>query len=609
MRGRERQRPGEVGQTRRSDELPMMIGFSTIDWWIVGIYVLLAAVPGFLCRKYIFGQADFLIAGRTLSVFLATATLTATEMGLITVMYMAEFSYLKGFSGMVVGLLALSATLFVGLTGVIVRGLRQSGVTTVAEYYEMRYSRGVRLLGGVVIATAGILNYGVFLKIEAEFIRIITGVPDFELRVASDPNEDSGTSAEGIEAASTRPAGQASETTQEAENPPDDHTIRISSIKLVMTVLLVIVLLYTLMGGMVSVALTDYIQFIVLTLGMAGATYWVMTQSGIGGFGGMVEAVKEHRPEYGFNPLIMGETASGVAVGVGLVWVIWQSMHWLGSNTWQTQAFRTAAADSPSTARKMWIFTAFNFFGRAIIPMVWGLGALAYLGANPPGGESVQAMPTFLANLPAGLVGFLMAGMLAALMSTHSSYLLAWSGVLTEDIVAPLMKVIGWEVPQGWRIWITRFFILCLGAFLLFFGLWYKTEGAVWNYLAMTGTIYIAGSITLVAMGLYWKRANTTGAYCGVICGALPGLIYLILRITAMVIEPGITETGHEPSHFIAVCSSKLSEPVVGVISYPLALAGMILGSMWGGRHAAGAPVPRPEPAPALEAAAAGGGS
>ena len=132
-----------------------MIGFGTIDWWIVGFYVLLAAVPGFLCRKYILRQADFLIAGRTLSIFLATATLTATEMGLITVMYMAEFSYRHGFSGMVVGLLAGSATLFVGLTGFMVKGLRASGATTVADYYERRYTRGVRILGGFIIAAAG----------------------------------------------------------------------------------------------------------------------------------------------------------------------------------------------------------------------------------------------------------------------------------------------------------------------------------------------------------------------------------------------------------------------------------------------------------------------
>jgi SSS family solute:Na+ symporter len=253
----------------------------------------------------------------------------------------------------------------------------------------------------------------------------------------------------------------------------------------------------------------------------------------------------------------------------------------------------------------MWIFTSFNFFGRAIIPMLWGLGALVYLNGQAPDGASIQAMPTFLAQLPKGLVGFLMAGMLAALMSTHSSYLLAWSGVLTEDILVPVVGyVTGREVPQRWRIWITRFFILCLGAFLLAFGLFYETEGAVWNYLGMTGTIYVAGALTLVAMGLYWKRATTLGAYLGILGGALPGLIYLVLRITSLIIEPAITELGHEPEHLIAVWSGNLKEPVVGVISYPLALTGMIIGSLWSGRPKAPVPAPVPPPEPTLEAAA-----
>lgn len=577
-----------------------MLAFSTIDWWIVGVYVLLAAVPGFLCRKYILGQADFLVAGRTLSVFLATATLTATEMGLITVMYMAEFSYRNGFSGMVVGLLALLATLFIGLTGFVVRGLRNSGVTTVAEFYERRYSRGVRLLGGVIIATAGILNYGVFLKVEAEFVRIITDVPDIELRILAG-DEGQGVFAAEPDSESTRAAAPSAATSQR------DGVIQVSSIKLVMTVLVMIVLLYTLMGGMVSVALTDYIQFIVLTLGMGGATYWVLSKSGIGGFQGLVDAVETHRPEFGFNPFIRVEDAGQAMLGIGTLWIIWQAMHWLGTNTWQTQAFRTVAADSASTARKMWIFTAFNFFGRAVIPMVWGLGALAFIGGTPPNGDSLSAMPTFLANLPVGLIGFLMAGMLAALMSTHSSYLLAWSGVLTEDVLAPVLRFAGYDLPQSWRIWITRFFILCLGAFLLLFGLWFEVEGAVWNYLAVTGTIYVAGALILLSAGLYWRGANTRGAYLGLLGGAIPGLIYLFLRITTLIIEPAAREAGHVPEHAIAKASAGMTEAVTGAISFPLAMAGMILGSWWGrrrqGKAAAAAPT---EPPPVILAATAG---
>ncbi len=538
----------------------MPIGFATIDWCIVGVYVLLAALPGFLCRKYIRGQADFLIAGRTLSIFLATATLTATEMGLVTVMYWAEFGYTSGFSAMVIGLIALSATLFVGLSGFMVRGLRASRVATVAEFYQQRYTGGVRLLGGFIIAAAGILNYGVFLQLEAKFIRIVTDMPEI------------------ITITTSTPAAEA---------------WHIPTVNLVMTVLLVIVLTYTMLGGMVSVVLTDYIQFIVLTLGIGGATYWVFMHSGIGGLEGMVEAVEKHRPGYGFNPFTKGLDDKGEAVlGVGVLWILWQCMHWLGTNTWQTQAFRTAATDSAKTAQRMWVLTAFNYFGRGVIPMIWGIGALAFLSQTMDadslaGVDTKEAMPMFLANLPTGLVGFLAAGMLAALMSTHSSYLLAWSGVLSEDLTGPIVKLLsGREIPQGWRIWITRLFIVLIGVFLLCWGLWFQVPATVWGYLAVTGTVYVAGAMTLVAFGLYWRRANTTGAYLGLIGGALPGVIYLILNIGAQAM--GLTE--NDGGHVVVRLKEVMTDPLTGVTSFPLAVAGMVAGSIWGERRRRAAP-------------------
>lgn len=528
--------------------LEIVNNFGGLDWAIVAVYMVIATIPGFLCARFISGQESFLIAGRTLSVFLATATLTATETGLITVMYWAEFGYTAGFSAMTMGVIALIATLFVGLTGFMVAGLRASGATTVAEYYEIRYNRKVRVLGGCIIALAGILNYGVFLRIEAEFVRIISGIGTANLAAGEiDP-----------------------------------------VVKLVMSILVVIVLAYTLLGGMVSVVLTDFIQFIVMTVGLGLTTWWAMTHPSVGGFRGMLEAVNTHRPGYGINPFETQVGPGGVVLGLGLLWIIWQSMHWLGVNTWQTGAFRTAATDSPRTAKTMWTLTAFNYFGRGTIPMIWGIAALAYLG-NTGGAERVAgmntqlAMPIFLAEiLPTGMIGLLLAAMLAALMSTHASYLLAWSGVLTEDIAVPLLRrVFGIEVSPNSRIWITRFFIVCLGAFLILYGLWFKVKQTIWGYLAVTGTMYVAGSTCLLAMGLYWRRANATGAFLGIICGAAPGLLYLFCRMSVLFLGAGTPTV-------IAKINSAMSDPVTGAISFPLALLGMIVGSLLSGQTAEG---------------------
>jgi SSS family solute:Na+ symporter len=523
----------------------VLLGFSNVDWWIVGIYVFLAALPGFLCRKYIIGQSDFLIAGRTLSVFIATATLTATEMGLVTVMYWSEFGYTMGFSSMSMGLIALLATLFVGMTGFMVAGLRQSNATTIAEYYQIRFSKGVRTVGGLIIAAAGILNYGLFLQVEAKFIQIVTGIPDLTIA-------------------------------WQGGTP-----ITISAVALIMIVTVIIVVAYTLMGGMVSVAVTDYIQFIVLTVGLGATTYWVMTHEAVGGFSGMLDAVQEHRPEYGLNPFKRVEGPSGALVGLGVVWIIWQSLHWLGTNTWQTGAFRTAATDSPRTARLMWSLTAFNYFGRGVIPMIWGIGALAFLSHTMSASEladvpSREAMPMLVANLPTGLVGLLMAGMMAALMSTHSSYLLTWSGVVTEDLIAPFCEKAGMKLSEKRRVQITRIFIVLLGIFLLYWGFFYEVKKTIWGYLAVTGTMYVAGSLTLVAFGLYWKRATKFGAYAGLLGGALPGVTYIVLDVLVNV--GAVTQDGSRG--FLATLSQNMTDDRTGLSSFILAFLGMVIGSL-----------------------------
>ena len=74
--------------------------FSTLDWVIVVLYPLISVGIGFYVRKLISNMTDFVVAGQGLGVCLGIATMTGTELGLITVMYNAE----KGFKGAFAGL-------------------------------------------------------------------------------------------------------------------------------------------------------------------------------------------------------------------------------------------------------------------------------------------------------------------------------------------------------------------------------------------------------------------------------------------------------------------------------------------------------------------------
>ncbi len=139
-----------------------MTNFSAGDWVIVICYPLISLVIGLVVRKYIVNMSDFVCAGRSLGTCLGIATLTGTELGLITVMYSAQKGFKGGFAAFHIALAAGLVTFIVGATGFMVYRLREMEVMTIPEFYERRFDRKTRILGGIMMAFGGILNMGFF---------------------------------------------------------------------------------------------------------------------------------------------------------------------------------------------------------------------------------------------------------------------------------------------------------------------------------------------------------------------------------------------------------------------------------------------------------------
>jgi SSS family solute:Na+ symporter len=168
---------------------------------------------------------------------------------------------------------------------------------------------------------------------------------------------------------------------------------------------------------------------------------------------------------------------------------------------------------------------------------LWGVAAFCLIANRPElralffpeglGGEAVdagRAMPLTLGKIvPTGLLGLLVAGLLAAFMSTHDSYFLCWSSIIARDIAMPIS---GDRLTERQQILTTRISIVCIGTFLLIWGVWYELPASVWNYMAVTGAIYIAGASVAIIGGVYWRRASSAGAVAALIGGlsALPGV-------------------------------------------------------------------------------------
>jgi len=291
-------------------------------------------------------------------------------------------------------------------------------------------------------------------------------------------------------------------------------------LKIIMTVFLAKVLLYTTLGGMVSVVVLDYIQFVVLSFSLLAASLLSIRYLG---WNNIIDTVSRLQGEAGFNPF-HGE-------GFGTSYVVW--MFFLGlvsCAVWQTAVIRACSAENTRIVKRIYTLASIGFLIRFLLPYFFGICALVYVAQHeslkgiflPEGGSAdaqvtLMAMPVFFSQiLPAGFIGIVSAGMLAAFMSTHDSYLLCWSSVLTQDVVAPWFKK---GLSSKARLLLARIFILAIGIFILVWGLWYPLGQDLWDYMAISGAIYFTGAIALLVFGLYWERASKVGAYLALVCG------------------------------------------------------------------------------------------
>ncbi|MEZ6034397.1 MAG: sodium:solute symporter family protein [Planctomycetaceae bacterium] len=444
-----------------------------VDGSIVGLYLIVTMTAGLLVRRYVGKVDDFLVAGREMNVFLGIASLAATEFGIVTCMYTAQAGYEYGFSGATPGILQALAMLFIGITGFCVKPLRDSGVMTIPELFEKRFGKFVRWLSGVVIVLGGLLNMGVFLRIGGEFLVLVTGM-----------------------------------------NP--DYLV------ITMTLLLIMVAVYTIMGGMLSVLVTDFLQFIVMSMGLLAVTYLILVKVG---WSSIVSTVETNHGVGGFNPFLHPKLGWEYVLAHAFVQIA-------ATLTWQTTIARLLSAKDTWTGQKIYIGTSFFFVCRFIIPGLWGIAALAMLPAGLIGTSqtTLNAMPIYLGTIvPIGLMGLLVAAMLAADMSTDSSYMITWAAVIYNDILAPFRKG---KTSEKAGILINRMIVAIIGVFLFFYGLFYKLEGGLWDYLTTTGTVYLSSMSVLLIACCYWKKANSWGAVASIVVGAAIPVGYLVLEKT-----------------------------------------------------------------------------
>ena len=250
---------------------------------------------------------------------------------------------------------------------------------------------------------------------------------------------------------------------------------------------------------------------------------------------------------------------------------------------WPTAVARALAMESTQAVKKQYMWSSLSFMIRFIIPYFWGICALVYFTTSAPDLQelflpsdpnvepvnNLYAMPIFLGRvLPVGLIGIITAAMIAAFMSTHDSYLLCWSSVITQDIIAPIR---GKNFSTASRIKWTRILIVVIGLYILYWGLVYEGGDDIWDYMAVTGAIYFTGAFSLLFGGLYWKGASSTGAFLALLSGmtALLGLDPVQRLVGLKWVDPQTDEV-----------VQRLTGDEVGLLTVAFTLVVFVLGSL-----------------------------
>ena len=443
-----------------------------IDWVVIGLYFCLvfgvsiwATIQEKSTRKT---SEGYFLAGRNVGWFIIGASLFASNIGSEHLVGLAGTA---AASGVAVAQFEILASLMLLLLGwFFVPFYISSGVFTMPEFLERRYSSAARWY----LAVISIIGY-VLTKIS---VTIAAGGIVFQ-------------SLMGIDFWSGA------------------------------LVIVVITGIYTVFGGLRAVLYTDMVQMFVLIGGSIAVTVYGL--DAVGGWGELVSNTDEHffslwrplsDPDFPWTGILFGAPILGV---------------WY----WCTDQFivqRVLSASNVDQARRGTIFAGylkllplFIFVIPGVIAYV--LSEKALINLETPD----QALPTLIGVLlPAGLKGLVVAGLLAALMSSLSSVFNSCSTLFTWDIYKKLNPDASEKklVLVGQMATIV---LVCLG--LAWIPMMKHISGQIYQYLQSVQA-YISPPIAAVFLiGIAWKRVNAEGAIASLLSGFVLGMARLLAEL------------------------------------------------------------------------------
>ena len=468
-----------------------------IDWTILALLIGFITAVALSTKQYMLSVADFLSANRCAGKYLLGVADGMSGLGAISIIAIFEMTYKAGFTASWWKLMLLPIGVIIASTGWVQYRFRQTRALTMAQFFEIRYSRSFRVFAGIVGYISGILNFGIFPAVGGRFFQYYLGLPQWPATFL------------GME-----------------------FDI---SYALIMMGLLGISLWFTFMGGQIAVMVTDFIQgmfvnvvFVLLGIYMLFFLFDWNT---------VIEAAVSYAPKDAslINPM----KTSGTDNFDVSYFLIGAATSFYGYMAWQGSQGYFSAARTPHDARMGRVIGQLRNITQTLPLALLPVCAFAFLNHPDWASQSAAAVDilggieseqirdqvtvTVASShfLPTGIMGLFAAVMLAAFISTHDTYLHSWGSIFVQDVILPLRQRIKGDTIMGADKHViylkTSIFGVCL--FIFLFSLFFSQQQDILMFFALTGTIYLGWAGSAIIGGLYWKRATANSAWAAAIVG------------------------------------------------------------------------------------------
>ncbi|MDR2069852.1 MAG: sodium:solute symporter family protein [Treponema sp.] len=444
---------------------------------IVVIYMIGMLGVGYFASRRIKNTTDFMVAGRRMGPLLMAGTLAATEIGGGSSLGVVEKASNLGSSQW--GLSAAWYVLTMGLSFVVLTFLapkiRATEVKTVPEYFRRKYGAAAGVFTSITMFLPLIgLTAGQFMA-SATILSVMLGL----------------------------------------------------SWKTSLIAVAVVVTIYAVMGGMWSVAITDFVQVGLIVLGMLIAIPFAVN------FAGGWEQVAANVPPETFN-LIKG--IGGVKAIIALV-IMYVATFTVG----QEAVSRYYSARDGKAAKQGSILAALVNGVYAFIPTILGIVTLALVNMGKVSSDTVlsqgarYSLPVLATlTMPAVIVGFLFSGIISATMSSADSDLLGAGSIFGNDIYKQFIRK---QASDKEIMRVTQITMIIVGGFSLIVAM---NATSIIDLLMFSFTLRAAGAFFPYVIGHYWKKSSTAGAIGSLIVGSVVSVIFERKLI------PGLTFFGWE---------------------------------------------------------------